>query len=107
LLWVPTSLCGNRYSDTQKKLILFNKMGSGSGTDFSKEWLHKMANDEVPESKKMKEHIILDFKKVFLPTDKTSRAQAALANLHMKGAPFKGDFHRFRSALSLKLERVG
>ena len=52
--------------------------------------------------KRTKELIIYDFKKVFLPIDKTSRAQAALADLHMEGPPFRGDFHGFHSSFELE-----
>ena len=56
---------------------------------------------------KDKELIVYDFEKVFLPTDKTSRARAALADLHMEGSPFKGDFHGFRSAFELEAGKSG
>ena len=96
------NMCGSKYSNKQKKLIFLNKMSKGCGADFSEGWLHKMANNGVPEDEKTKELIITDFEKVFLPTDKTSRAQAALASLCMEGAPFRGDFHIFHSAFELK-----
>jgi len=59
------------------------------------------------EDEKRKELIILDFEKVFLPMDKTSRAWAALANLHIEGTPFKGDFHGFHSAFELEAGKSG
>jgi len=34
--------------------------------------------------------------------DKTSRAWAALADLHMDGPPFKGDFHECCSSFELE-----
>jgi len=39
--------------------------------------------------------------------DKTSRARAALADLHMEGSPFRGDFHGFRSAFELEAGKSG
>jgi len=96
------NMCGAKYSNKQKKLILLNKMSKGHGIDFSEGWLHKMADEGVQKDKKTKKLVILDFKKVFLPMDKTSRAQAALADLWMESSPFKGDFHRFHSAFELK-----
>jgi len=61
-----------------------------------------MADNGVPEDEKTKELIILGFKKVFLPTDKTSRTWTALADLHMEDPPFKSDFHGFHSAFELE-----
>jgi len=89
------------------KLILLNKMTKGQGTDFSKGWLSKIADDNVPEEHKSKELIVHDFEKVFLPTDKTSRAWAALANLCIEGSPFRGDFHRFHSSFELEAGKSG
>jgi len=84
------NMCRTQYTSKQMKLILLNKMSKGWGTDFSEGWLFKIADDAVPEDKKTKELIVYDFEKVFLPTDKTSRAQAALANICMEGPPFRG-----------------
>jgi len=50
---------------------------------------------------------VQDFEKVFLPTDKTSRAWATLADLHMEGLPFKGDFHGFCSSFELEAGKSG
>jgi len=66
-----------------------------------------MADNGVPEDVKTKELVILDFEKVFLSTDKTSRAWAALADFCMEGLPFKGDFHRFCSAFELEAGKSG
>jgi len=52
------NMCGPRYSSKQMKLILLNKMSKGRGTDFSKGWLSKIADDEVPEDNKTKELIV-------------------------------------------------
>jgi len=59
------------------------------------------------EDEKRKELIILDFEKIFLPMDKTSRAWAALADLHIEGTSFKGDFHGFYSAFELEAGKSG
>ena len=75
--------------------------------DFSEGWLSKIANDDVLEDDKTKALIVQDFEKVFLPTDKTSMARTALADLWMEGLPFKGDFHRFRSAFELEARKSG
>jgi len=96
------NMCRPRYTSKQMKLILLNKMSKGRGADFFEGWLSKIADDNVPEDEKTKELIIQDFEKVFLPTDKTSRAWAALADLHMEGSPFKGDFHGFHSTFELE-----
>jgi len=96
------SMCGSRYTDKQMKLILLNKMSKGQGADFSEGWLSKIADINVPDDQKTKELIVYDFEKVFLPTDKTSRAQAALADLRMEGPPFRGDFHGFHSSFELE-----
>jgi len=96
------NMCGPQYTRKQMKLILFNKMSKGRGADFSEGWLSKIADNNVLEDEKTKELIVQDFEKVFLPTDKTSRARAALADLRMEGSPFKGDFHGFHSAFKLK-----
>jgi len=101
------NMCRPRYTDKQMKLILLNKMSKGRGADFSKGWLSKIADDTVPEEHKSKELIVHDFEKVFLPTDKTSRARAALANLRMEGPPFRGDFHGFRSSFELEAGKSG
>jgi len=100
-------MCGTQYTNKQMKLILLNKMSKGRGADFSEGWLAKIADDEVPEDDKTKAVIVQDFEKVFLPTDKTSRAWAALADLWMEGLPFKGDFHGFRSAFEIKARKSG
>jgi len=84
------------------KLILLNKMSKGRGADFSEGWLSRIADDAIPEDDKTKELVIRDFEKVFLSTDKTSRARAALADLQMEGLPFRGDFHRFCSSFELE-----
>jgi len=39
--------------------------------------------------------------------DKTSRTQAALANLCMEGPLFQGDFHRFCSSFELEAGKSG
>jgi len=96
------NMCGPWYTEKQMKLILLNKMSKGRGADFSEGWLSKIANDTVPEEHKSKELIVHDFEKVFLPTDKTSRAWAALADLRMEGPPFRGDFHGFCSSFELE-----
>ena len=70
-------------------------------------WLSKIADDTIPEEHKSKELIVHDFEKVFLPTDKTSRARAALADLQMEGPPFKGDFRGFRSSFELEAGKSG
>jgi len=101
------STCGPRYTEKQMKLILLNKMSKGRGADFSDGWLSKIADNSVPDKLKTKELIVDDFEKVFLPTDKTSRARAALANLCMEGPPFRGDFHGFRSSFELKAGKSG
>jgi len=101
------NMCGTRYTNKQMKLILLNKMSKGQGANFSEGWLSKITNNEVPEDDKTKELIVQDFEKVFLPTDKTSRARAALADLQMEGPPFRGDFHRFRSAFELEAGKSG
>jgi len=101
------NMCRPRYTEKQMKLILLNKMSKGRGADFSKGWLSKIADDTVPEEHKSKELIVHDFEKVFLPTDKTSRAWAALANLHMEGPPFRGDFHGFCSSFELEAGKSG
>jgi len=49
-------------------------MSKGHGANFSEGWLHKMANDGVLEDEKTKELVILDFERVFLQMNKTSRA---------------------------------
>jgi len=77
---------------TKKKLILLNIMSKDHGIDFSKGWLHKMADNGVPEDEKTKELVTLNCEKAFLLTDKNSRAWAAPANLCMKSPPFRGDF---------------
>jgi len=51
---------------------------------------------------KTKEVIIWDFEKIFLPTDKTSRARATLTNFQMEGMSFHGNFHGFCSAFKLE-----
>ena len=96
------NMCGPQYTSKQMKLILLNKMSKGWGANFSEGWLHKIADNAVLENDKTKELVILDFEKVFLPMDKTSRAQATLADLHMEVPPFKGDFHGFCSAFELE-----
>jgi len=101
------NMCSPRYTEKQMKLILLNKMSKGRGADFSEGWLSKIADDTVPEEQKSKELIVHDFEKVFLPTDKTSRARAALADLRMEGPPFKGDFHGFRSSFELEAGKSG
>jgi len=101
------NMCRPWYSSKQMKLILLNKMSKGRGAAFSEGWLSKIADDNIPEDEKTKELIVLDFEKVFLPTDKTSRAQAALDDLHMEGLPFRGDFHRFRSSFELEAGKSG
>jgi len=101
------NMCGPLYTEKQMKLILLNKMSKGRGADFSKGWLSKIANDTVPEEHKSKELTVHDFEKVFLPTDKTSRVWAALADLHMEGPPFRGDFHGFRSSFELEAGKSG
>jgi len=101
------NMCGIWYTGKQMKLILLNKMSKGQGADFSEGWLSRIADNTILEDEKTKELVILNFEKVFLPTDKTSRAQAALADLRMKGTPFKGDFHRFRSAFELEAGMSG
>jgi len=101
------NMCGPRYTSKQMKLILLNKMSKGRGADFSEGWLSRIADDAILEDDKTKELIICNFEKVFLPTDKTSRAQAALANLHMEGPPFRGDFRGFRSAFELEARKSG
>jgi len=101
------NMCGTQYTNKQMKLILLNKMSKGRGADFSEGWLSKIANNEVPEDDKTKELIVRDFKTVFLPTDKTSRARAALADLRMEGPPFRGDFHGFHSAFELEARKSG
>ena len=75
------NMCKPWYTSKQMKLILLSKMSKGQAADFSEEWLHKIADNAIPEDKKTKELITLNFEKIFLPTDKTSRAQAALADL--------------------------
>jgi len=110
--WILTmsayfNMCGPWYTEKQMKLILLNKMSKGWGADFSKGWLFKIADDTISEEHKTKELVVHDFEKVFLPTDKTSRAQAPLANLHMEGPPFRGDFHRFRSSFELEVGKSG
>jgi len=101
------NMCRPRYTSKQMKLILLNKMSKGRGTNFSEGWLHTIADDAILEDEKTKELIILNFEKVFLPMDKTSRAQAALANVRMEGAPFKRDFHGFHSAFELEAGKSG
>jgi len=101
------NMCRPRYTEKQMKLILLNKMSKGRGADFSEGWLSKIADNAVLEELKSKELIVHDFEKVFLPTDKTSRARAALADLRMEGLPFKGDFHRFRSSFELEAGKSG
>jgi len=59
------------------------------------------------EDQKSKELIVHNFEKVFLPTDKTSRARTALADLQMKGLPFRGDFHGFHSSFELEAGKSG
>jgi len=71
------SMCRSRYTDKQMKLILLNKMSKGRGADFSEGWLSKIADINVPDDQKTKELIVYNFEKVFLPTDKSSRARAA------------------------------
>ena len=96
---------GKECDNAREVDIQRNGLNDGSiirANGLSEGWLSKIADDAIPEDKKTKELIIYDFEKVFLPTDKTSRAWAALANLHMKGPPFKGDFHRFCSSFELK-----
>jgi len=100
-------MCGTQYTSKQMKLILLNKMSKGWGTNFSEEWLSKIADNVIPEDEKTKKLIIYNFEKVFLPTDKTSRAWAALADLRMEGLPFKGDFHRFHSSFELEAGKSG
>ena len=95
-------MCGTKYSVTQQKLILFNKMSKGWGANFFEGWLSKIPNDEVPETQKTMEQIIENFEKNFLPTDKTSRAWATLADFWVKGVPFYGDFHGFCYAFELE-----
>ena len=75
------NMCGTRYTSKQMKLILLNKISKGQGADFSEGWLSRIADNDVLEDEKTKELIVYDFEKVFPPTDKTSRAQAALADL--------------------------
>jgi len=101
------NMCGTWYTNKQMKLILLNKMSKGRGADFSKGWLSKIADNEVLEDNETKELIVRDFEKVFLPTDKTSRAWTALADLQMEGLPFKGDFHGFCSAFKLEAGKSG
>ena len=101
------NMCGPRYTAKQMKLILLNKMSKGCGADFSKGWLSKIVDDNVPKDVKSKELIILNFERVFLPMDKTSRAQAPLADLRMDGPPFKGDFHRLRTSFELEAGKSG
>jgi len=101
------NMCGPQYTEKQVKLILLNKMSKGRGANFLEGWLLKIANDSIPEDQKSKGLIVHDFKKVFLPIDKTSRAWAALANLQMEGSPFKGDFHGFCSSFELEAEKSG
>jgi len=101
------SMCRSRYTDKQMKLILLNKMSKGRGADFSEGWLSKIADTNVPDDQKTKELIVYDFEKVFLPTDKTSGARAALANLRMEGPLFRGDFHGFRSSFELEAGKSG
>jgi len=101
------NMCGPRYTKKQMKLILLNKMSKGRGANFSEGWLSKIADDTILEELKSKELIVHDFEKVFLPTDKTSRARAALADLCMEGPPFRGDFHRFRSSFELEAGKSG
>jgi len=100
-------MCEWQYTNKQMKLILLNKMSKEWGPDFSKGWLHKIANDGVPDEDKTKSLIIADFEKVFLPLDKTSRAWAALANLHMEGNPFKKDSMGSTLPSNSKPERAG
>jgi len=101
------SMCGSRYTDKQMKLILLNKMSKGRGADFSEGWLSKITDINVPDNQKTKELIVYNFEKVFLPTDKTSRARAALADLRMEGLPFHGDFHGFCSSFELEAGKSG
>jgi len=101
------NMCGPRYTSKQMKLILLNKMSKERGADFSEGWLSKIADDAVSEDDKTKELIVQDFKKVFLPTDKSSRAWTALADLRMEGPPFRGDFHGFHSAFELEAGKSG
>jgi len=76
-LRVHTSIhmCGSQYTSKQMKLILLIKMSKGRGANFSEDWLSRIANNDVLESEKTKELIILDFEKLFVPMDKTSRAR--------------------------------
>jgi len=67
----------------------------------------QIADDAILEDEKTKELIVYNFEKVFLPMDKTSRAQAALADLHMEGPPFWEDFHRFCSSFELEAGKSG
>jgi len=101
------NMCGSRYTEKQMKLIFLNKMSKGRGADFSEGWLSKIANNTIGEELKTKELIVHDFEKVFLPTDKNSRAWAALADLCMEGPPFRGDFHGFRSSFELEAGKSG
>jgi len=96
------NMCRTQYTSKQMKLILLNKMSKGQDTNFSEGWLSKIADNTILEDKKTKGLIVYDFAKVFLSTDKTSRARAALADLCMEGLPFKGDFHGFHSSFELE-----
>ena len=98
-------MCRPRYTSKQMKLILLNKMNKRRGTNFSEGWLSRIADNAVPEDDKTKELIIQDFEKVILPTDKTSRAQTALADLRMECLPLRGDFHGFHSTFELKARK--
>jgi hypothetical protein len=72
------------YSDNAKILTALNKMSKGRRKFFSESWYYKLANDTLPNAKKMWSALQKDFKETFCPFNLQANACHQMTELSQK-----------------------
>ena len=90
------------YDEKNKILAFLNKMDVGRGWFFTEGWLMKCTNPNIKVEERTFAIIEAAFINTFIPTDWTSKAWHALAQMWMEEEPYHSDFHKFKSDFKLK-----